>query len=535
MTRIVILGNAVRETTDSQSVQPNSLLAIAYRRKLALIVALATALIVTSASQTVVATASQNIVADIGGFGLFTWMFAGFSLTSAVAVPIVGKLADMHGTRPLIIVSLTLFIVSSTVGGFVNSMEQMIIVRAFQGVGFAGVLSSVWVTTATMWAPKDRAKWLGVLSGAFTLSGVAGPILGGFVSDEISWRWLFWFNLPVGTLALWFLVRNFPKINREHRPRRLDIAGGLTFGLFATSALFAVSLGGDKYAWDSPVIVGLFLFASLSIGLFVRAELRAEDPVLPPELFRHRIFAGAMAASLTVTISFVVTTVFVPLLVIGAKGESATTSAFPLMAEALGIAIGANFAGQVLSRFGYARELAAIGLALTAVILWSIGTIGVDISLNQLAIMSLVMGIGIALAFTAFTVQVQNSMPENVLGVVTTSMQFARTFSMATSSAILGAILLAGIGFINVDDPRPQDVITNPEVIVAEERLADVKFEYLADPNLGESAFDDDLAKAREKIGHALATVFRVAAVGSAIGVLLAFYTFSGMRKEEYD
>jgi EmrB/QacA subfamily drug resistance transporter len=528
-----MLGNRMREPADPQSVQPKSLVEIAYRQKLALIAALSATLIVTSSSQTVVATASQNIVADIGGFELFTWMFAGFSLTSAVAVPIVGKLADMHGTRPVMVVSLTLFIVSSTAGGFANSMEQMIVARAFQGLGFAGVLSSVWVTTATMWAPKDRAKWLGVLSGAFTLSGVAGPILGGFVSDEISWRWLFWFNLPVGTAALWFLLRIFPKIEREHRSRHLDIAGGLTFGLFATSALLAVSLAGDKYAWDSPIVIGLFLFALLSIALFVRAEFRAEDPVLPPALFRYRIFAGAMAASLTVTISFVVTTVFVPLLVIGAKGESATTSAFPLMAEALGIAIGANLAGQVLSRFGYARELAATGLALTAAILWLIGMIGVDIGLNQLAILSLVMGIGIALAFTSFTVQVQNSMPENVLGVVTTSMQFARTFSMATSSAILGAVLLAGIGFINVDDPRPQDVIKNPEIVVSEERLADVRFDYLADPNLGESAFEQDLSEARGKIGQALSTVFRVAAIGSAIGVLLAFYTFSDMRKEE--
>jgi MFS family permease len=372
-----------------------------------------------------------------------------------------------------------------------------------------------------------------VLAGAFTLSGVAGPILGGFVSDEISWRWLFWFNLPLGIAALWFLLRIFPKIAREHRSRRLDITGGLTFGLFATSALFAVTFGGDKYAWDSPIIIGLFLFALLNIGLFVRAEFRAEDPVLPPELFRHRIFAGAMASSLTVTISFVVTTVFVPLLVIGAKGESATTSAFPLMAEAIGIAIGANFAGQILSRFGYARELAVTGLTLTATILWSIGIIGIDISINQLAILSLAMGIGISLAFTSFTVQVQNSMPENVLGVVTTSMQFARTFSMATSSAILGAILLAGIGFINTDDPTPQDVINNPEIIVAERRLADVRLDYLDDPNLGESAFEHDLSAARKKIGHALSTVFQVAAIGSAVGVLLAVYTFSDMRTED--
>ncbi len=164
------------EPADSRSVQPRSLVEIAYRRKLGLVIALSVTVIVTSSSQTVVATASQNIVADIGGFELFTWMFAGFSLASAVAVPIVGKLADMHGARPVMTVSLTLFIIASTAAGFANSMEQMVVARVFQGLGFAGVLSSVYITTAAMWAPKDRAKWLGVLSGAFTLSGVAGPI-----------------------------------------------------------------------------------------------------------------------------------------------------------------------------------------------------------------------------------------------------------------------------------------------------------------------------------------------------------------------
>ena len=149
-----MLGNRMREPADPQSVQPKSLVEIAYRQKLALIAALSATLIVTSSSQTVVATASLNIVADIGGFELFTWMFAGFSLTSAVAVPIVGKLADMHGTRPVMVVSLTLFIVSSTAGGFANSMEQMIVARAFQGLGFAGVLSSVWSRLQQCGRPK---------------------------------------------------------------------------------------------------------------------------------------------------------------------------------------------------------------------------------------------------------------------------------------------------------------------------------------------------------------------------------------------
>lgn len=519
--------------TEAADLRPKSLVEVPYRRKVLLVSGLAVTLIVTSSSQTVVATAAQNIVADIGGFELFTWMFAGFSLASAVAVPIIGKLADMHGTRPIITSSLALFVIASTIGGFVTSMEQMIVVRAFQGLGFAGVLGSVWITTAWMWEPKERAKWLGALSGAFTLAGVAGPILGGVVSDEFGWRWLFWFNLPVGAFALWFLLRMFPKLDRERRRSHFDVMGALTFGLFATSALFAVSLGGDAFAWNSPLIVGLFLFAALSLALFVRAEFRAEDPVTPPELFRHRVFAGAMAASLTVTISFVVATVFIPLLVIGAKGETATVAAYPLMTQAVGIAIGANIAGQILSRWGYARLLSATGLAITAVILWSFGDLGADFSLILLSSLTLVLGIGITFAFTSFTVPVQNAMPDNVLGVVTTSLQFARVFGMAAGSAILGAVLLAGIGLVDVENPGPQDLIKDPEVIVAETRLAEVREEYLADPALGQQAFDEALVKSRERVSDALSLVFRVAAVGSGIGVLLAIFTFTGLRKPE--
>ena len=523
-------SSAVSQTTPAR---PRSLVEIPYRQKLLLVSALAVTLVVSASSQTVVATAAQNIVADIGGFELFTWMFAGFSLASAVGVPIVGKLADMYGTRPVITFSLALFVVASTAGGFVTSMEQMIVARSFQGIAFAGVLGSVWITTATMWSPRDRAKWLGVLSGAFTLAGVAGPIFGGVVSDEVGWRWLFWFNLPAGGFSLWFMLRLFPKLDREQRERHFDVAGAVTFGLFATAALFAVSVGGDSFDWDSPVIIGLFVFAALNLILFIRAEFKAVDPVTPPGLFRHRVFTGAMAASMTVTISFVVTTVFIPLLVIGAMGQSATTSAYPLMTQAVGIAIGANLAGQVMSRLGYARELAATGLAVTATILWFLGTQTTDVSLGHLMLMTFGMGVGISLAFTSFTVPVQNAMPDNVIGVVTTSLQFARTFGMAAGSAILGAIMLAQLGIADVPDPGPADLIRNPEILVAETRLAEVRDGFLADPALGEEAYLIAVEDSRDSIANALSVVFKVAAIGSGIGVLLAVFAFTGLRRPE--
>ncbi len=517
----------------SSGAPPRSLVEIPYRQKILLVSGLSAALIVTSSSQTVVATAAQNIVADIGGFELFTWMFAGFSLASAVAVPVIGKLADIHGTRPIISLSLVLFIVSSTAAGFVTSMEQMVVLRTVQGLSFAGVLGSVWITTASMWRPEQRAKWLGAISGAFTLAGVTGPILGGVVSDEIGWRWLFWFNLPAGLAALWFLRRLYPRLDRKRRITHFDVAGSLAFTVFATCALLGVSLGGDTYDWDSPAILGLFGFAALSLVLFIRAEFRAEDPVTPPDLFRHRVFAGAMAGSLTVTISFVVTTVFLPLLVIGAKGESATVAAYPLMSQAIGVAVGVNLSGQVLSRWGYGREIAAVGAAMSAILLWVMADAGSDISLPTLSTLTFLLGLGITFPFTAFTVPVQNAMPENVLGVVTTSLQFARVFGMAAGSAILGAVMLASIGIADVDDPGPQDRIRDPEVVVAEDRLSDVRDDYLADPELGEPAFETALTESRQNISDALSLVFRVAALGSAAGIVLAVYALSGLQRKE--
>jgi EmrB/QacA subfamily drug resistance transporter len=504
---------------------------VPYRQKLLLVAALSITLIVSAMSQTVVSTAAQNIVADIGGFSLFTWMFAGFSLASAVAVPIVGKLADMYGTRPVITISFALFLIASAAAGSVPNMELMIVVRALQGLGFAGVLGSVWVTTASMWAPQDRAKWLGALSASFTLAGVSGPVLGGWVSDEFGWRWIFWFNLPVGGLALWLLLRWFPKLPRERRERRFDVAGAAAFTLFATTGLFAVSVGGDALAWTSPLIIGLFAVSALSLAWFVVAEMRAADPVIPPSLFRHRVFSGAMSASLTVTISFVVTTVFLPFLVIGAKGESATTSAFPLMTQAVGVAIGSNFAGQVMSRWGYARELSAMGLAVTAVMLWVLGEQAAEISIGALSVLTLVMGTGISLAFTSFTVPVQNAMPQNVLGVVTTSLQFARVFGMAVGSAVLGAVMLAQLAVPDSADASPEELIRDPEVVVSEKRLGEAHDGYLADPGLGEQQFQSDLAASRANISDALSVVFKVASAGSAVGVALAIFTFASPRR----
>ncbi|MEX0762901.1 MAG: MFS transporter [Dehalococcoidia bacterium] len=524
---------ATSETTAAAPPVPGSLVEVPYRRKVLLVGALTVTLFVTTMNQTVVATAAQSIVADIGGFHLFTWLFAGFALTSAAAVPIVGKLSDLYGNKPVIITSLALFLVASGACGAALNMEQLLVARAFQGIGFAGVMGCVWIIMAALWEPKDRAKWMGVTAAGFTLSGVLGPVIGGTVSDALSWRWIFYLNLPVGGVAFFLLWTWFPGLAPQNRRGRFDIEGAIAFTVAISVALLALSVGGEESGWTSPMALSMYAVAAIALALFIRFELRAEDPLIPLGLFRSRVFSGAMAASLTVTVAFVVTTVFLPLYVQGVRGQSATTSALPLMTMAVGVAIGSNIAGQILGRAGYVRVISASGLTLAAITLAWMSTLAPDTPMILLVSATLVLGLGVSFGFTSFTAPVQNAMPITVLGVVTTSLQLARVFGTALGAAALGALLLAQISSHLGAGDGPRGALADPEALVSEQQLAEIRQEFIAHPDLGEADFEQALAESRVALGDSLNAVFKASAVVTGIGIALAIFTFSAARRED--
>ena len=318
-----------------------SLVDIPYRQKLLVVAGLTVTLFVATMNQTVVATAAQNIVADIGGFDRFVWLFVGFSLAATASVPIVGKLSDVAGRKIILIGSVIFFMVTSAAAGFSTNMTQLIVARIFQGAAFAGVMGSVWIIMAALWAPAERAKWMGVATAGFTLSGVMGPIFGGIVSDTLTWRWVFFINVPTGAVSLLLLWIWFPNVPPGERKGRLDLMGAALFAGASTALLLALTWGGRDYAWDSPRILGLIGGSLVAFAFFARVELRAADPMLPLNLFSHRIFALGWLASLTTTSTFIAITAFQPLFVQGVMGRSATSAAVPLIALAIGVATGA--------------------------------------------------------------------------------------------------------------------------------------------------------------------------------------------------
>ncbi len=517
------MASAKAEIAASSRIE--SLVEAPYRTKLLLVGALTATMFVTTMNMTVMATSAQNIVADIGGFELFAWLFAGFSLTSAIAIPIVGKLTDIYGGKRVITVSLALFVLSSGVAGGMQSMPQLIAARAVQGISFAGSLGSVWIIMAALWPPRDRAKWIGVISAGFTLSGVLGPVIGGVISDNLSWRWVFWINVPTCGAALLMLLNWYPEVHTKRRSVSFDFAGAIVFGIAASAALYAFSVGGKAYAWTSPQVAGLFAVSVLATGLFVIIERRASDPMAPLYLFKARIFSGGLTASLTVTINFAVIMVFLPLFVQGVRGGSATSASFPLMAMAVGVAFGANLSGQIASRFGYAGLMAIGGLLVSAGGLAWIATMSGDTPDVLLYAVMLIMGTGMSFSFTNLHTPVQNAMPEEALGVVTSGLHFSRTFGTALGAAVLSAVLLSQLGPAPLDGPAAG--LASPETLVSPDRLDEIRLEFIANPNLGEDSFRAELADARNRLSFALSRVFWTAAVISVFGGAAAAFAFS--------
>lgn len=511
--------------------RPNSLVEVPYRTKLLIVATLTTSMTVVTMNMTVMATSAQSIVADIGGFELFIWLFAAFSLTSSVVVPIVGKLTDIYGGKRVIVISLALFTISSAVAGAMQTMPQLIAVRAVQGIGSAGVMGSIWIIMAGLWPPAERAKWLGAITAGFTLSGVLGPIVGGVIADNASWRWVFWINVPAGGVALALLWYWYPSIRTRAREAKFDFAGALALCVSASALLYAVTVGGKTYPWASPQIVGLIILSAVATFSFIVIEKRAADPVLPLHLFRERIFAGGITASLSVTTTFSVVVVFVPLLVQGARGGTATEASFPLMSMAAGVAIGANAAGQILSRFGYERAMAVGGLLVAAAGLAWLANLPVDASAGLIFTLTLIMGVGMSFAFTTLHIPVQNAMPDELLGVVTSALQFFRTFGMVIGAVGLGAVLLAQLGTYDAEGPARE--FADPEVLVSTERLERIEQKFLDDPNLGAAAYESELAAARSRMAAPLSTVFWAAGGICVFGAAVAAFAFSGRKHDD--
>ena len=397
---------------------------------------LSTALVALDA--TIIATAVPSIVRDLGGFSQFPWLFSIYLLTQAVTVPLYGKLADVVGRRPVLFFGIAVFLVGSVLCGVAWSMPTLIIARAVQGIGAGAVLPMTMTVVGDLYSVAERARVQGYVASVWGVSSVVGPALGGLFAEYLSWRWIFFINLPLGALAAWMLWRSFhEKVERRKHP--MDVAGAVLITTGFSLLILGLLEGGVAWAWSSPVSYAVFAAAAVALALVFVVERRAAEPVLPLWVFSRRILVGGNLASIAVGVVLIGLSSYVPTYVQGVLGTGALVAGFALAAMTLGWPLAASLAGRVYLRIGF-RDTALIGAL--AVIAGSLLVVRLtaDSAVLTVAAATFVVGVGLGLSSSPVIVAVQSSVDWQRRGVVTATNMFARNLGSAVGVAVFGAI-----------------------------------------------------------------------------------------------
>lgn len=396
-----------------------------------------------SISQTIVAPAIPRIVADLGGIAWYSWLSTIVMLVSAVITPISGKLSDIFGRRRFYILGLVVFMVGSVLSGMAMSFGFLIFARTVQGIGM-GILMPLSQTILGVLIPaRQRGKYQGYMGAVMGASQVVGPLVGGWITDVSSWRWLFYISLPVGFAALVIILRHL-RISEESVPPRIDYAGISTMTVAVTATLLGISLGGTM-GWAQPQVIVL-LVVGLAFGVaFVLVERRAEEPIIPMYLFRNSIFTFSTLAAFFMNMTMTVILIYVPVYVQGVLGQSATMSGFILIPMNVVLFSMGIVVGNLTTRTGRYKEFASIGAFIQLVGAVLMVQLGTDSAWWQVAMFTAVVGFGYGMSFQIFVLAVQNALQRRDLGVGTSALQFFRNIGNTLGTAIGGTIMTTGL------------------------------------------------------------------------------------------
>ncbi|HXW82175.1 MAG TPA: MDR family MFS transporter [Acidimicrobiales bacterium] len=416
-----------------------AIMGLSHRRVLVIIGALMLGMLLAALDQTIVSTALPTIVGDLKGGAHIAWVVTAYLLAATVSTPLWGKLGDQYGRKFFFQAAIVIFLVGSVFSGLAHSMVELIAFRALQGLGGGGLMVGAQAIVGDIVSPRDRGRYMGLFGAVFGVASIVGPLLGGVFVDDLSWRWIFYINLPIGAVALAVVAAQVPGHLGTVR-HVIDYLGAVTLTLAASSLVLFTSLGGTTYRWGSAPIIILGVAGFALVGVFALVERRAAEPVLPLHLFKNRTFSVTSVVGFIIGFAMFGAITYLPAFFQVVKGLSPTASGIellPLMAGLLVVSIGS---GQIIARTGKYRFFPIAGAALTTLGLYLFSTMGPHTSSLQQTLYMVVLGMGLGGVMQVLVIIVQNAVPQNQLGVATSGATFFRSIGGSFGTAIFGAI-----------------------------------------------------------------------------------------------